>query len=98
MSGMSRIAAEIAELKRCGEMIINIADTFTEMLSTDENVAPQKKYTLEEVRSVLAKKSQSGHTAEVKALLTKYGVDKLSAIDPSKYEALLKDAEDIKDE
>jgi hypothetical protein len=85
------------EIRKCSSDLNNIADELSNMFS-GEVVSDKKVYTLEEVRSVLAKKSQSGHTAEVKALLTKYGVDKLSAIDPSKYEALLKDAEGIKDE
>lgn len=56
--------------------------------------APEEKpLTLEEVRAVLAEKSRAGHTAEVKALLTKHGADKLSDIDPAKYPALLADAE-----
>ena len=53
--------------------------------------------TLEEVRKVLAEKSRNGHTAEIKALLKKYGADKLSLVDPEKYEDLLKDAEAIQD-
>lgn len=53
----------------------------------------EKTLTLEEVRAVLAEKSRAGHTAEVKALLTKHGADKLSDIDPAKYPALLADAE-----
>jgi hypothetical protein len=85
------------EIRKCSSDLNNIADELSNMFS-GEVVSDKKVYTLEEVRSVLAKKSQSGHTAEVKALLTKYGVDKLSAVDPSKYEALLKDAEGIKDE
>jgi hypothetical protein len=34
-------------------------------------------------------------TAEVRALLQKYGAAKLSAIDPQHYEALLKEAEEL---
>lgn len=48
---------------------------------------------LEDVRAVLADKSRKGHTAEVKALLTKHGADKLSEIDPAEYASLLADAE-----
>ncbi len=40
-------------------------------------------------------KSRAGHTAEVRALLKKYGAAKLSEIDPANYEALMKDAEVI---
>lgn len=53
----------------------------------------EKPLTLEEVRAVLAEKSRAGHTAEVKALLTKHGAEKLSEVDPTEYPALLADAE-----
>lgn len=63
-------------------------------------IAPAKKelkpeLKLEDVRAVLAEKSHAGHTAEVRALLKKYGAAKLSEIDPANYEALMKDAEVI---
>ena len=48
---------------------------------------------LEDVRSVLAEKSRAGFTADVRALLQKYGAAKLSLVDPKDYKALLKDAE-----
>ena len=53
----------------------------------------EKPLTLEEVRAVLAEKSRSGHTEEVRELLAKHGADKLSEIDPAKYAALLAEAE-----
>ena len=58
----------------------------------------EKTYTLEDVRAVLAEKSRAGHTEEVKALITKYGAERLSAVDPSNYAALMADAEGIADE
>ena len=51
--------------------------------------------TLEEVRAKLAALSQGGKQAEVKALITKYGAQKLSDIPEDKYQALLKEAEEI---
>ena len=53
----------------------------------------EKPLTLEEVRAVLAEKSRSGHTEEVRALLNKHCADKLSEIDPAEYAALLAEAE-----
>ena len=53
---------------------------------------------LEQVRAVLAEKSHDGFTAEVRALLQKHGADKLSLIDPSEYESLMKDAEALGNE
>ncbi len=58
--------------------------------------AVEKQITLEEVRTVLAEKSHDGFTAEVRGLLQKYGASKLSEVNPNKYGALLKDAEDLK--
>ena len=52
-----------------------------------------KTISVEDVRAVLTPISQSGKTAQVKELLIKYGADRLSDIDPEKYEALLADAE-----
>lgn len=53
----------------------------------------EKPLTLEEVRAVLAEKSRSGHTEEVRELLAKHGAGKLSEIDPAEYAALLAEAE-----
>lgn len=61
-----------------------------------EAVPAAKAVTLEEVRAVLADKSQQGFTADVRALLEKYGAPKLSQIDPANYAALLADAEGLK--
>jgi len=52
-----------------------------------------KTISVEDVRAVLIPISQSGKTAQVKALLVKHGANRLSDIDPIKYEALLADAE-----
>jgi len=55
--------------------------------------AAKKEYTLEDVRGILAIKSQNGLTAEVKGLIEKYGGTKLSDIDPTHYADIMKDAE-----
>ena len=59
--------------------------------------APTQELTLEEVRTVLGEKSRAGFTAEIQALLKKYGAPKLSGIDPKHYAALLKDVEVLQD-
>ena len=55
----------------------------------------EKPLTLEEVRAVLAEKSRSGHTEEVRGLLAKHGADKLSEIAPAEYPMLLAEAEGL---
>ena len=52
----------------------------------------QKTFTLEQVRAVLAEKSQAGFTAQVWELLNKHGAPKLSQIDQVNYAALMADA------
>ena len=54
---------------------------------------PDPGVPLEQVRAVLADKSRQGHTAEIRALLQRYGASKLSQIDPAHYKALLAEAE-----
>lgn len=53
------------------------------------------KLTLEDVRKVLTEKSRAGKTSDVKALLKKYGSNKLSEVNPDDYEELLKEAEGL---
>ena len=43
----------------------------------------------------MADKSRKGFTSEVKALLTKRGVNKLSEVDAKEYAALLEEVEEI---
>ena len=57
---------------------------------------PVKAVTREDVRAILAEKSRSGFRAEVKALLTEFGAEKLSDItEPEKLVALAERAEVI---
>ena len=53
----------------------------------------EKTITLEEVRKVLATKSKNGKQAEVKELIKRYGVNKLTDIHPCNYKELLDLAE-----
>lgn len=52
--------------------------------------------TIEQVRAVLAEKSQAGFTAQVKALLESFDANKLSAVKPEDYKDLMAAAQDIK--
>lgn len=75
-------------------MFIGIADSLSQLFSSDEEKQTTKEdFTFEEVRGVLAAKSREGHTAEIKAIFTEFGVEKLPDVDPSKYEELLQKVE-----
>jgi hypothetical protein len=101
MSKAKLLLAVAEDLRSLADSVQAVADT---MLPNEPTVdaepkapAPQKELTLEEVRVVLGEKSRAGFTAQIQALLKKYGAPKLSGIDPKHYEALLKDAEVLKD-
>ena len=103
MSKMAEMAQTIEELRTAAASINAAADWLYQHFSGEDDSKQQKSKSadkkeepkLEDVRAVLAEKSRSGHTAEVRALLKKYGAAKLSEIDPANYEALIKDAEVI---
>lgn len=105
MSKMAEMAQTIEELRTAAASINAAADWLYQQFSGDDDEAkvteapakkkPKLELKLEDVRAVLAEKSRAGHTAEVRALLKKYGDAKLSEINPANYEALMKDAEVI---
>ena len=91
---MKELAAELA---RCGNALLALAAAMTngkpEQAGKPE---PTEQIPLERVRSLLADKSRLGHTAEVKALLQKYGAVKLSEVDAAHYQELMVEAEALK--
>lgn len=104
MGKFSELDMAIKDLRSAAATINDVANTLAEMCSTtsaDEAPAvaapAEPVLTLEQVRAVLADKSRQGHTAEIRALLQKYGAPKLSGIDPANYKALLADAEVLTD-
>lgn len=99
MGKISELDMAISDLRKAAAAINDVADTLAEMFSGAAEEAPAKEspLTLEQVRAVLAEKSRNGHTAEIRALLQKYGAAKLSLVDPAHYKALLAEAEVMKD-
>ena len=102
MGKVSELEMQIKELRSCGETIIEIANTLAGMFSSEtaEDAPPKadptekpKTPAFEEVRHRMTVIAQAGYSAEVKALITKYGARKLSDIDPSRYEEFLKEAD-----
>lgn len=84
---LSQCAAEIADMLESQDVPSK---------KPEEPAAEQKQITKEDVRAILAEKSRSGYRAEVKALLTAHGADRLSEItDPDVLAAIAKEAEVI---
>lgn len=70
----------------------NGPETAAEEKSAPEQAA-KKDISIEEVRALLASKTQAGKRREVKELLLKYDSGKLSGVKPEDYAALMADAE-----
>lgn len=103
MSEQKTKADVTALLLKTADSLSGLADsvralcaTLADSPQTEAKEAPtRKKQTipLEKVRGVLAEKSRDGYTAEVRAIIQSFGADRLSEIDPSQYEAVLKKAD-----
>ena len=94
MREQAAIAADIVGSLR------RLADALEEFVQipkdkVQEAHPPAATPTLEEVRTALMALSIAGHGAEVKSLIGKFGVSKLSEIAPEHYEAVLREAESI---
>ncbi len=84
------------ELHRCSEILKGISEKLKETLESKteaQETESEKEPALEDVRAVLAEKSRSGFTKEIKEILEKHGVRKLSEVDSNEYHQLLKEVE-----
>ena len=100
MGKISELDMAISNLRKPAAAINDVADTLAEMFNsaaTEETPVRKPPLTLEQVRAVLAEKSRNGHTAEIRALLQKYGAAKLSLVDPVHYKDLLREVEVMTD-
>ena len=90
--GLHRLSADMAEIADALEgKTTSPAKGGPEPAPVSE--APAKTWTFEEVRGLMADKARSGFRAEVKALLTAHGADRLSDIkDPAELAAIAKEA------
>ena len=101
MSKVSELDLVIKDLRSAAATINGVANSLADMFS---NTAPEEpvtteatKVSFETVRAILADKSRNGFTAQIRALLEKYGASKLSQLDPANYQAVLAEAEVLGD-
>ena len=87
--------------RKIAEAYDMLAESYREMavVETEEGAVDaeadyvESEISIEDIRAVLAAKSQDGKRKEVKDLLLKYDSGRLSGVDPKDYPALMKDAE-----
>lgn len=94
------MSTTVTELRRAAAVINEAADRLAGQNSEAAPAATipaEPSLTLETIRAVLAEKSRTGFTPQIRTLLQKYGADRLSAVDPANYKALLADAEELHD-
>jgi chaperonin GroEL len=93
ISNIQELLPILEQIVQQGKKLLIIAEERPSTQKTQEVKPVAKTISVEDVRAVLTPISQSGKTAQVKALLIKHGANRLSDIDPSEYESLLADAE-----
>lgn len=86
--GFEKLAAGYRAL--AGSTSATVVDETAPVAKVPEEMV---EITIEEVRAVLAAKSEAGKRKEVKDLLLKYDSGKLSGVKKSDYPALMADAE-----
>ncbi|MCC8022355.1 MAG: rRNA biogenesis protein rrp5 [Clostridiales bacterium] len=108
MSKIKLLLDVVSDLRSLADSVAAVAEAIADNETAPQKTAlpaeqpapatekPESDIKLEDVRAVLADKSQAGFTAQVRSLLEKYGVSKLSQIDPANYAALLADAKELK--
>lgn len=110
MSKIKLLLDVVSDMRSLADSIQAVCDAMVEGESTDiekqseptkeaevkKTAKPKvKEVKLEDVRAVLAEKSQAGMTARVREIIQKYGAIKLSEIDTKHYADILKDAEGL---
>ena len=112
IEGLSQNITEIASILKDAETATNADQTTDQTKKTSSKKSQKSsqkeaasgagsseskaKVTIEDVRAVLAEKSQDGLTDKVRELLDSFGAAKLSAVDPEKLPELLEAAKELK--
>lgn len=98
MNKVKMLLAVVSDMRSLANSIQAVCDAMksdeqpdTEEVKEEAKKAPE--ITLEKVRGILAEKSRAGHTDKVRAIIEKYGADRLSDIDQKDYAAIIKEAE-----
>lgn len=98
MNKVKMLLAVVSDMRSLANSIQAVCDAMesegqpdTEEVKEEAKKAPV--ITLEKVRGILADKSRAGHTDKVRAIIEKYGADRLSDINQKDYAAIIKEAE-----
>lgn len=99
MSKTAELQAELEDLRKCGERIIDIADYLIQIFSSADKPKETHKKTkapkiaIEDIRSIMKELTGNGYGKDMKEILAKYNADNLSSLSPDEYEGVMKDLE-----
>jgi hypothetical protein len=107
MGKISELEMAISDLRTAATTINDVADTLAGMFSSNEAAEPtaaeapveeKQPLTLDEVSNTLMGISRisRAHSQKLRDLIRKYGANKLSEVAPEHYEAILAEAEVIR--
>lgn len=106
MGKISELELAIKDLRTAASTINDVANTLAELLGGKETessapaveVTPKKELTLDEVSTTLTAiaRISKAHSEKLRDAIRKFGVTKLSELDAKHYEALLAEAEVIR--
>lgn len=99
---MREILEELSwNLGNISKLCLSLAENQKNMLRNDKTPTNNKttieknEITIEEVREVLAQKSKNGKTEEIKALLMKFGANKLSQVKSEDFAQIIIEAKKL---
>ena len=99
MTKKEELAQVATKLTACAEAMMELAKALSAEPDAEAEApsvqVPETTYSFIEVRQAAADASRRGYRADVKALLTKYGLEKLSELKEEDYAAFMKDLEGI---
>lgn len=85
---------DITEAAKDTAVVAESKPVTLEAVAEEQQVAPAEPVvTYDQLRGTLAEKAAAGHRADVQALIRRFGADKLSAVAPENYAAMMAEAE-----
>lgn len=93
---LRNLADSLEDLCQGVERVNPVSVGEADVTETEQMVEePRVSVAIEDIRKVLAEKSQAGKTDKVRELLNRYGANKLSEVEMNLYPSLLEDAKGL---
>lgn len=91
----SKMASSFEKLAKCYRELSDWDIGIDNKTNSDKTTNSSESITIDKLRTVLAQKSKIGKTEEVKALLSQFGVKKLSQVKEEDFTTLMLEAKQL---